>query len=129
MGKAGFQKGNKAGLGNRGRSANKDLTQALISQLHEMKNYDKEVPLLDRRGRPLVDAKGRPVTTSSRKRMMRLHKIVDKLIENAEEGDNQATIFIFDRVEGRVKQTLGFSEEEEKRKKITVVIEEADDRV
>lgn len=73
-----FKPGNTASVGNPGPHRPDFLTQALISQLHEL---DKK----DRRNRP------------------RFARIVDKMIAAANEGDMRAAAEIFDRVQGRAK--------------------------
>ncbi len=73
-----FEKGNKAAVG-ADHSSRKIITQALIAELNE------------------VDPKSKQT---------RLRKIVLKLIENAEDGDNQAIQHIADRIEGKPAQTI-----------------------
>lgn len=73
-----FKKGNKAAVG-ADHSTRKIVSQALIAELNE------------------VDAKAN---------MTRLRKIVLKLIENAEDGDNVAIQHIADRVEGKPTTTV-----------------------
>jgi hypothetical protein len=73
-----FEPGNKlATLGDH--SKRKFMTQALIAELTE------------------VDPKTQQT---------RLRKIIRRLLDNAEEGDNVAINAVFDRIEGKPKQAL-----------------------
>lgn len=73
-----FQKGNKAAAGS-DHSQRKVLTQALIAELNE------------------IDPKTG---------MTRLRKIVRKLIDNAEDGDNSAIEHIANRLDGKPTTTV-----------------------
>jgi hypothetical protein len=73
-----FEPGNKLAAGV-DHSKRKFMTQALIAELNA------------------VDPKTQQT---------RLRKIINKLLENAEDGDNVAINAVFDRIEGKPKQSL-----------------------
>jgi hypothetical protein len=73
-----FESGNQAAVG-ADHSKRKFMTQALIAELNA------------------VDPKTQQT---------RLRKIICKLLDNAEEGDNVAINAVFDRIEGKPKQAL-----------------------
>jgi ribosomal protein L17 len=78
-----FQPGNKlAALGDH--SKRKILTQSLISELNEIDPSTK---------------------------MTRMRRVIQQLITNAEGGDNQAIMAIFDRIEGKPTATIEAGEQ------------------
>lgn len=87
-----FEKGNKLAAGV-DHSKRKFMTQALISELNA------------------VDPKTQQT---------RLRKIIDKLLSNAEDGDNTAIEHVFSRVEGKPAQALTGPDGEKLIESITV---------
>jgi hypothetical protein len=121
-----FQKGNKAAVGNSGPPRYSDLTKALISQLNELDTKTQKSKLhriveqLIRlaTGFVIVDV----VKTRDGKKVLRR-------VEREIAADLSAIKYIWDRLEGTPKQTLGFGDDEGSSGKVTLIFERADEKV
>jgi hypothetical protein len=79
-----FPKGHKLSVGNKGPTKRLSLTQQLISQLLE-------------------------VTDAKKPNINRVAKLVSKLIALGEQGNLDAIKFIFDRIDGKLKERVELS--------------------
>jgi hypothetical protein len=85
-----FEPGNKLSVGQPGPWGNRFMSQALISVLNEMMVVPGKKP-------------------QTKEEITRFRKIINRLVDLGCEGDMRAIEFIFDRVEGKVRQQVDIS--------------------
>lgn len=135
----GFQKGNKAGVGNPGPNPGRRMmTQQLVSILHEgFQDWRREVkPICDKDGKPGKGSDGKPLTQvvyvkdgkpMSPDHMSNMRKVLENLVFNATVLNDQAAInAIFDRMEGKPAQAIVAEDENGNRLAATRFILEFD---
>jgi len=135
----GFQKGNKAGVGNPGPNPGRRMmTQQLVSILQEgFQDWKREAkPILDKDGKPHKGSDGKPLMQvvyvkdgkpMDSNTMSNMRKVLENLVFNATVLNDQSAInAIFDRMEGKPAQAIVAEDEQGNRLAATRFILEFD---